>query len=161
MRTLLWIAVLGWSTLASAEVILVPRNDTSNNSNYNAERAPEGSVLLAMLPDTGERYLSTFLFEGVNEGSDDEWLASLDAAAIEIARAVRGARHTGIAAVRGRVAAECAAITTVVAAATVAPEAASTAATEPAAASSAAMSTTAPAGEGVGCERHQCHPADE
>jgi cysteine synthase A len=42
-----------------------------------AEQAPQGSVLLAMLPDTGERYLSTFLFEGVNEGSDDEWLASL------------------------------------------------------------------------------------
>ncbi|MEY3371618.1 MAG: cysteine synthase [Pseudomonadota bacterium] len=42
-----------------------------------AETAPEGSVILAMLPDTGERYLSTFLFEGVNEGSDDEWLASL------------------------------------------------------------------------------------
>ncbi|MEO5560668.1 MAG: cysteine synthase A [Dokdonella sp.] len=42
-----------------------------------AETAPHGSVLLAMLPDTGERYLSTFLFEGVNEGSDDEWLASL------------------------------------------------------------------------------------
>jgi cysteine synthase A len=42
-----------------------------------AETAPEGSVLLAMLPDTGERYLSTFLFEGMNEGSDDEWLASL------------------------------------------------------------------------------------
>ncbi|MEO7326861.1 MAG: cysteine synthase A [Dokdonella sp.] len=42
-----------------------------------AETAPEGSVLLAMLPDTGERYLSTFLFEGVNEGSDDDWLASL------------------------------------------------------------------------------------
>lgn len=40
-----------------------------------AEKAPEGSVILAMLPDTGERYLSTFLFEGVNEGSDDEWLA--------------------------------------------------------------------------------------
>ncbi|SEI81379.1 cysteine synthase A [Frateuria terrea] len=36
-----------------------------------AKSAPEGSVLLAMLPDTGERYLSTFLFEGVNEGSDD------------------------------------------------------------------------------------------
>ncbi|MEO8779870.1 MAG: cysteine synthase A [Rhodanobacter sp.] len=33
--------------------------------------APPGSVLLAMLPDTGERYLSTFLFEGVNEGSDE------------------------------------------------------------------------------------------
>lgn len=43
-----------------------------------AQTAPEGSVLLAMLPDTGERYLSTFLFEGMNEGSDDEWLASLD-----------------------------------------------------------------------------------
>ncbi len=46
-----------------------------------AERAPEGSVILATLPDTGERYLSTFLFEGVNEGSDDDWLASLDAKA--------------------------------------------------------------------------------
>ena len=44
-----------------------------------AESAPRGSVLLAMLPDTGERYLSTFLFEGLNEGSDDEWLASLPA----------------------------------------------------------------------------------
>ncbi|GAA0273319.1 cysteine synthase A [Streptomyces polychromogenes] len=44
-----------------------------------AERAPEGTVLLAMLPDTGERYLSTFLFDGVDEGSDDAWLASLDA----------------------------------------------------------------------------------
>ena len=43
-----------------------------------AASAPEGSVLVAMLPDTGERYLSTPLFEGVNEGSDDEWLASLD-----------------------------------------------------------------------------------
>nr|MDQ3040270.1 cysteine synthase A [Pseudomonadota bacterium] len=42
-----------------------------------AQQAPEGTILLAMLPDTGERYLSTFLFEGVNEGSDDEWLASL------------------------------------------------------------------------------------
>ena len=40
-----------------------------------AERAPNESVLLAMLPDTGERYLSTFLFEGVSEGSDDGWLA--------------------------------------------------------------------------------------
>jgi cysteine synthase A len=36
-----------------------------------ATDAPKGSVLLAMLPDTGERYLSTFLFEGVNEGSDE------------------------------------------------------------------------------------------
>jgi cysteine synthase A len=35
-----------------------------------AKRAPEGSVILAMLPDTGERYLSTVLFEGVETGSD-------------------------------------------------------------------------------------------
>jgi cysteine synthase A len=42
-----------------------------------AETATEGSVLLAVLPDTGERYFSTPLFEGVNEGSDDEWLSSL------------------------------------------------------------------------------------
>lgn len=36
-----------------------------------AKDASEGAVLLAILPDTGERYLSTFLFEGVNEGSDE------------------------------------------------------------------------------------------
>lgn len=30
-----------------------------------------GSQVLVMLPDTGERYLSTFLFEGINEGSDE------------------------------------------------------------------------------------------
>ena len=42
-----------------------------------AEEAPKGSVILAMLPDTGERYLSTPLFEGVEEGSDDAWLSGL------------------------------------------------------------------------------------
>lgn len=47
-----------------------------------AATAPEGSVILAMLPDTGERYFSTPLFEGVNEGSDDEWLASLGEASL-------------------------------------------------------------------------------
>jgi cysteine synthase len=36
-----------------------------------AAKAPEGSVILAMLPDTGERYLSTFLFEGITEESDE------------------------------------------------------------------------------------------
>jgi cysteine synthase A len=36
-----------------------------------AKKAPAGSVLLAMLPDTGERYFTTFLFEGMNEGSDE------------------------------------------------------------------------------------------
>jgi cysteine synthase A len=42
------------------------------------ELSKPGDVILAMLPDTGERYLSTFLFEGVAEGSDDEWLATLE-----------------------------------------------------------------------------------
>jgi cysteine synthase A len=46
-----------------------------------AKGLDEGSVVLAMIPDTGERYLSTFLFEGVNEGSDDEWLSELEAKA--------------------------------------------------------------------------------
>lgn len=41
-----------------------------------AEQAPRGSSILAMLPDTGERYISTFLFADVAEGSDDEWLAA-------------------------------------------------------------------------------------
>ena len=42
-----------------------------------AAEAGEGAVILAMLPDTGERYLSTPLFAGIDEGSDDDWLASL------------------------------------------------------------------------------------
>src|SRR5580700_9999603 len=37
-----------------------------------ANEAPQGAVLLAMLPDTGERYLSTALFEGIAEGGDPE-----------------------------------------------------------------------------------------
>jgi cysteine synthase len=37
-----------------------------------AEKAGKGSAILAMLPDTGERYLSTILFEGINEGTDPE-----------------------------------------------------------------------------------------
>jgi len=36
-----------------------------------AARAPKGSAILAMLPDTGERYLSTILFEGIPEGGDE------------------------------------------------------------------------------------------
>ena len=42
-----------------------------------AKSAEKGSVMLVMLPDTGERYLSTPLFAGINEGSDDDWLKSL------------------------------------------------------------------------------------
>ncbi|WP_116132971.1 PLP-dependent cysteine synthase family protein [Tropicimonas sp. IMCC34043] len=42
-----------------------------------AESAPKGSVFLVMLPDTGERYLSTPLFDGVAiEMSEEEWAIS-------------------------------------------------------------------------------------
>jgi cysteine synthase A len=37
-----------------------------------AQKAPKGSGILAMLPDTGERYFTTILFEGLNEGTDEE-----------------------------------------------------------------------------------------
>jgi cysteine synthase A len=37
-----------------------------------AENAPDGSVMLVMLPDTGERYLSTPLFDGVEEVMTEE-----------------------------------------------------------------------------------------
>jgi cysteine synthase A len=37
-----------------------------------AKEASAGAAILAMLPDTGERYLSTALFEGISDGSDPE-----------------------------------------------------------------------------------------
>jgi cysteine synthase A len=37
-----------------------------------AEKAEPGSVILCMLPDTGERYLSSPLFEGIPEDMTDE-----------------------------------------------------------------------------------------
>jgi cysteine synthase A len=42
-----------------------------------AEKAKPGSVILVMLPDTGERYLGTYLFDDIKEESDDDWLAGL------------------------------------------------------------------------------------
>ena len=42
-----------------------------------AEGAPDDSTFVVMLPDTGERYLSTPLFENISGDSDDEWLESL------------------------------------------------------------------------------------
>ena len=60
----IFVGISGGATLAAAFEV--------------AEGADEGSVILAMLPDTGERYLSTPLFADIEEGSDDDWLASLD-----------------------------------------------------------------------------------
>ena len=43
-----------------------------------AEKAAPGSVILCMLPDTGERYLSTPLFEGIEtDMTEDETALSL------------------------------------------------------------------------------------
>ena len=42
-----------------------------------AADAPDGSNLAVMLPDTGERYLSSPLFAEISEESDDAWLGSL------------------------------------------------------------------------------------
>ena len=40
-----------------------------------AKAAPDGSVILWMLPDTGERYLTTPLFEGIDAEMSEEELA--------------------------------------------------------------------------------------
>ncbi|MBX3703245.1 MAG: pyridoxal-phosphate dependent enzyme [Steroidobacteraceae bacterium] len=49
-----------------------------------AERSPKGTVILAMLPDTAERYLSTPLFEQIGADMDEaEW---------ELSRSTPGAR---------------------------------------------------------------------
>lgn len=40
-----------------------------------AERAEKGSAILCMLPDTGERYLSSPLFEGIEEDMNEEEVA--------------------------------------------------------------------------------------
>lgn len=42
-----------------------------------AEKAPANSSFCVILPDTGERYLSSPLFEGISEESDDDWLSQL------------------------------------------------------------------------------------
>lgn len=49
-----------------------------------AETAPEGARILAMIPDTGERYMTTPLFEGVAETMTDEEM--------EISRSTEGYR---------------------------------------------------------------------
>ena len=49
-----------------------------------AESAPDGATLLVMLPDTGERYLSTPLFEGIG--------ADMSAEELDISRSTPGCR---------------------------------------------------------------------
>ena len=60
--------------LASKEGIFcgISSGGTFSGARKIAEKAGKGSAILAMLPDTGERYLSTILFEGINEGTDEE-----------------------------------------------------------------------------------------
>lgn len=67
-----------WSqTLAQKEGILtgVSGGSTFAVAMQLAEKAEPGSVILCMLPDTGERYLSSPLFEGVPEDMSEEEIA--------------------------------------------------------------------------------------
>lgn len=63
-------------SLASQEGILtgISGGATFNAALQFAEKAPKDSVFLVMLPDASERYMSTFLYEGINEGSDEHLL---------------------------------------------------------------------------------------
>src|ERR1043166_4990773 len=65
-------AIAAAKSLARDEGIFVgiSAGATFSGALRGASAAPAGSAVLAMLPDTGERYLSTALFEGVNQGSD-------------------------------------------------------------------------------------------
>ncbi|QMU59095.1 MAG: pyridoxal-phosphate dependent enzyme [Boseongicola sp.] len=68
---------IAWSKrLASEEGIFtgISGGATLATAMKVAETAPDGSVILAMLPDTGERYLSTPLFDDIPEGMTDEEL---------------------------------------------------------------------------------------
>ncbi|MCB1328293.1 MAG: cysteine synthase A [Maritimibacter sp.] len=66
---------IAWSQRLAAEegiFVGISAGATFATAMKVAEDAPEGSVILVMLPDTGERYLSTPLFEGVPAEMDDE-----------------------------------------------------------------------------------------
>jgi cysteine synthase A len=69
---------VGWAkALAQKEGIFtgISGGATFGVAREIAERAPEGSVILCMLPDTGERYLSTPLFESIDADMDAEEMA--------------------------------------------------------------------------------------
>ena len=66
---------IAWSKkLAQREGILtgVSGGSTFAVAHSIAEKAAPGTVILCMLPDTGERYLSSPLFEGVPEGMTED-----------------------------------------------------------------------------------------
>lgn len=66
---------IAWAQkLASREGILtgISGGSTFAVAHEVAKSAPEGSVILCMLPDTGERYLSTPMFEAIEEDMNDE-----------------------------------------------------------------------------------------
>jgi cysteine synthase A len=67
-------AIEGSRALAKSEGIFcgISSGATFAAARKVAEESPAGAVILAMLPDTAERYLSTPLFEGIAEGSDPE-----------------------------------------------------------------------------------------
>jgi len=67
-------AIEGARALAKSEGIFcgISSGATFAAAKKVADEAPAGAVVLAMLPDTAERYLSTALFEGIAEGSDPE-----------------------------------------------------------------------------------------
>ena len=70
-----------WATrLAAEEGILtgISGGSTLATAMEVAENAPEGSVFLVMLPDTGERYLSTPLFESIPAEMNEEEQALAD-----------------------------------------------------------------------------------
>ncbi|WP_323718676.1 PLP-dependent cysteine synthase family protein [Paracoccus aminovorans] len=65
---------MGWARkLAAREGILtgISGGSTFAVAMRIAEQAEPGTVILAMLPDTGERYLSTPLFQDIPEGMDE------------------------------------------------------------------------------------------
>ncbi|MEP2534346.1 cysteine synthase A [Shimia sp.] len=81
---------IAWSRRLAAEegiFVGISAGATLATAMKVAEQAPDGSNILVMLPDTGERYLSTPLFEGVPEGMSD--------AEVEIMQSTPGQQLTG------------------------------------------------------------------
>jgi cysteine synthase A len=66
---------IAWAkALASKEGIFtgISGGSTFAAAHRIAEASPEGSVILCMLPDTGERYMTTPLFDGIEAEMDEE-----------------------------------------------------------------------------------------